>query len=544
LLKKDVDARHKAGHDGGEFMSNLKSIPPTTLRAMLDDGAELALIDVREELIYSQNHLLWARSVPLSRIELRFARLVPRRDTRIVFVDDNDGLAQRAVGILSRAGYSDISYLDGGLPAWEKAGLILFSGMNVPSKAFGEFVEHDSGTPSVSADELNAMMKGGADMVVLDSRPFDEYSRISIPTGINVPGAELVLRVRDMVPSSKTTIVVNCAGRTRSIIGAQSLINAGVPNKVVALRNGTMGWHLAGLKVAKGESDRFPAVTEIGLGWARPQAQKVADKFGVKIIGLEELAQLRADKTRTTYLFDVRDPPEYEADHLPGAVPAPGGQLVQATDLYAGTLGARIVIADDKQVRALMSASWLRQMGWRDVFVLEADASHFTEKGNPPGAILGTPRDEDATDIHTIAEIDNVNIVDLSPSTVYGKGHIPGAWFAIRGRLDRALPKLPKREMLVLSSEDGVLASLAVDEARAFTDTPVRWLKGGNAAWAAAGIPLSADAKMADEALDAWLKPYERKGDPKAAMNEYLSWEVDLLDRIKADGTTHFLTAR
>jgi rhodanese-related sulfurtransferase len=337
--------------------------------------------------------------------------------------------------------------------------------------------------------------------------------------------------------------VVNCAGRTRSIIGAQSLVNAGVPNKVVALRNGTMGWHLAGLKVAKGESGRFPAVSDIGLGWALPQAQKVADKFGVKVYGPGELARLQADQTRTTYLFDVRDPPEYEAGHLPGAISAPGGQLVQATDTFAGTLGARIVVTDDKQVRALMSASWLRQMGWQDVFVLEADASHFTEKGNPPGPILGTPRDQDATDIHTIAEVDNVIIVDLSPSTVYAKGHIPGAWFAIRGRLDRALPRIAMREMLVLTSEDGVLAALAVEEARALTDTPVRFLKGGNAAWAAAGILLSTDAKMADEALDAWLKPYERKGDPKAAMNEYLSWEVDLLERIRADGTTHFLSA-
>jgi rhodanese-related sulfurtransferase len=515
-----------------------------TLRAMLDDGRELALIDVREELIYSQNHLLWARSVPLSRIELRFAQLVPRKDTRIVLIDDNDGLAQRAAAILHQAGYSDISYLDGGMAAWDKAGLVLFSGMHVPSKAFGEFVEHDSGTPSVSADELNTMMQSGTDMIVLDSRPFDEYSRISIPTGINVPGAELVLRVRDMVPSPATTIVVNCAGRTRSIIGAQSLINAGVPNKVVALRNGTMGWHLAGLKVAKGESDRFPDVTEQGLGWARPQAQAVADKFGVKRIGLDTLERFRADKARTTYLFDVREPSEFAAGHLPGAVSAPGGQLVQATDLYAGTLHARIVVADDKQVRALMSASWLRQMGWSDVFVLDADAAQFTELGKAPGPVLGTPSDDLAVDPSKVLEIDDVNIIDLSPSPAYHRGHIPGAWFAIRGRLDKALPNIAQRKMLVLTSEDGVLAGLAVAEAQALTDTPVRWLKGGNAAWAAAGIPLSTDAKLADEPLDVWLKPYERKGDPKAAMNEYLSWEVDLLERIKQDGTTHFLPAR
>jgi rhodanese-related sulfurtransferase len=191
------------------------------VRAMLADGEELALIDVREELIYSQNHLLWARSVPLSRLELRFARLVPRLSTRIVLIDDADGLAQRAADVLSRAGYDNLSYLDGGVAAWAAAGFELFSGVHVPSKAFGEYIEHACDTPNISAEELNRLIESRADMVVLDSRPFDEYQRVSIPTSTNVPGAELVLRVRDMAPSPDTLVVVNCAGRTRSIIGAQ-----------------------------------------------------------------------------------------------------------------------------------------------------------------------------------------------------------------------------------------------------------------------------------------------------------------------------------
>ncbi len=217
------------------------------LREMLADGDELALVDVREELIYSQSHLLLARSIPLSRLELNFARLVPRRTTRIVLCDENDGLAERAAAILSRSGYSDVRILAGGTAVWAAAGFELFSGVNVPSKAFGEYIEHADGTPSIAADELESLLRANADLVVLDSRPFDEYVRVSIPTATNVPGAELVLRARELAPSPQTTIVVNCAGRTRSIIGAQSLINAGLPNKVIALRNGTMGWSLAGL---------------------------------------------------------------------------------------------------------------------------------------------------------------------------------------------------------------------------------------------------------------------------------------------------------
>src|SRR5215467_8237706 len=196
----------------------MQRLHPAALKAMLADGDELALIDLREELIFSQNHLLFARSLPLSRLELSFAGLVPRRGTRIVLCDDADGLAERAADILVRAGYTGLHALEGGIAGWARAGFELFSGVNVPSKAFGEFVEHASSTPSISAQELEALMRARTDVVVLDSRPFDEYHRVSIPSAVNVPGAELVLRIRDLAPSADTMVVVNCAGRTRSII--------------------------------------------------------------------------------------------------------------------------------------------------------------------------------------------------------------------------------------------------------------------------------------------------------------------------------------
>src|SRR3981081_2409350 len=279
---------------------------------MLADGREIALIDVREELTFSQNHLLFARSVPLSRLELRFLRLVPRRTTRIVLCDDDDGLGERAAGILLRPGYTDVAALDGGVGAWAAAGFELFSGVNVPSKAFGEFVEHASATPSIAADELDRLIRAGTDMVVLDSRPFDEYQRVSIPTAVNVPGAELALRIRDLASSPQTLVVVNCAGRTRSIIGAQSLINARVPNRVVALRNGTMGWTLAGHQCESGQNRRVTknsarGVTKLsatGLSWAKSASKELASRFGIARIDRDKVETLREDRTRTLYIFD------------------------------------------------------------------------------------------------------------------------------------------------------------------------------------------------------------------------------------------------
>jgi rhodanese-related sulfurtransferase len=517
------------------------AVSASDLRGKIGDGGELALVDVREELIFSQNHLLLARSVPLSRFELRFGALVPRRATRIVLCDDGDGLAERAAAILKRNGYTDISILAGGVSAWKAAGFELFSGVNVPSKAFGEYIEHASGTPSIAASELEKLLREGADVAVLDSRPFDEYARVSIPTAVNVPGAELVLRAREIAPSPDTIVVVNCAGRTRSIIGAQSLINAGLPNKVVALRNGTMGWNLAGFICDSGKNRRAPDVSANTLEWARSAAERVAQRWGVRMIGHAALQTLHGDAGRTLYLFDVRDPAEYEAGHVAGAISAPGGQLVQATDQYVGTLGARIVLVDDRKVRALMTGSWLRQMGWVDVFVL---AETGTETGWPAPPMLATDlRTNAAINLATFGELfsrDAATILDLSPSRDYLKEHIPGAWFAIRTRLDCALKKIPLRGTVVLSSEDGLLAQLAVSEAETLVDRPVRFLVGGTAAWKAAGYELSAEAHMADEAVDQWRKPYERAGDVKAAMSEYLAWETDLLPRIERDGSMKF----
>ena len=285
-----------------------KSVSPHDLRNMIGDGSELALVDVREELIFSQNHLLLARSVPLSRFEMKFRALVPRRGTRIVLCDDDDGLAARAAAILARNGYADVGILAGGVAGWGAAGFELFSGVFVPSKAFGEYVEHTDGTPNITAPELEELIRNGADLVVLDSRPFDEYSRVSIPTSTNVPGAELVLRAREIAPSPKTTVVVNCAGRTRSIIGAQSLINAGLPNKVMALRNGTMGWSLAGFTPDSGKSRRAPDVSRNTLDWAQTAAQRVAESCGVRRIDRATLEAWRRRRGRTLYVFDVRDP--------------------------------------------------------------------------------------------------------------------------------------------------------------------------------------------------------------------------------------------
>jgi rhodanese-related sulfurtransferase len=487
---------------------------------------------------------LVARSLPLSRLELGIDALVPRRNTPIVLIDDGDALAERASDRLAVFGYADLAILDSGMKAWRDAGFGVFSGVNVPSKAFGEFVEERFHTPSISAEELKAKMDAREDLVILDSRPWSEYRRMNIPGGIDVPGAELAYRVHDIAPSPKTLVVVNCAGRTRSIIGAQSLINAGVPNRVVALRNGTMGWELAGFQVERNAARRAPEPSAAGLARARAAAARVAQRFGVRKIDRPTLDGFRREaETRTLYLLDVRNPEEYEAGHLPGSVSAPGGQLVQATDRYVGTLRARLVLIDDTGVRAAMTAAWLRQMGWTDSFVLEGGLTGALETGPERKVVLGLDRAR-VEEIAPMALKDALDsgratVVDIGSSLAYRTAHIPGAWFAVRSRLESDLARVKRSDLLVLTSEDGVLARLAAEDAAGFG--AVRVLAGGTAAWERAGLPMEAGTeRMADAANDVWLRPYDRASDVAAAMRAYLDWETGLVQAVERDGTLRF----
>jgi rhodanese-related sulfurtransferase len=523
-------------------------VSPEEVRAMLRDGGEIALIDVREEGVFSEEgHPFFAHSVPLSRLELMIRDLVPRRGTRLVVLDGGDeGLAERAAAKLDRMGYGNVAVMQGGSKAWAAAGFELFTGVNVPSKAFGELVEHRCFTPHISAAELKRRLDSGEEILIVDSRPIGEFRNMSIPGAFDCPGAELVYRVPDRLNSPDSLVVVNCAGRTRSIIGAQSLRNAGIANPVMALENGTMGWELAGLELARGRDDALPPPSPEGLKKARALADEVAGRFGIKRIDDAALSRFESEADRRTlYVFDVRSPEEYEAGHLAIARPAPGGQLVQATDTYMATRNARVVLVDDDGVRAVMTGSWLVQMGWPEVYVLDGGLSG---RALVPGRRVPVIPELDEADVPVIdaAELKRLLdageavLVDLAPSIAYEAGHIPGAWFAVRARLPGSLEKLPQRPVLVLTSPDGVLARLAAAELGDSGFPAVYVLDGGTEAWRGAGLPLATGREaMADTPDDCWRRPY----DPYAgegARERYLKWEIELVHQIEREGDVGF----
>ncbi len=523
-------------------MPSTGAIEPKALRAAFDDGGELAVIDVREEGVFGQSHILRCNNIPLSVLELAIRDLVPRLSTRIVLVDASDGLAERAADALTGMGYGDLSILTGGVEGWGDAGFELFSGMNVPSKVFGEYVEHHSGTPNISAEDLKAKIDAGEDLVILDSRPLDEYHRMNIPGGIDSPGAELAYHVRDLAPDPDTLVVVNCAGRTRSIIGAQSLINAGTPNKVMALTNGTMGWHLAGFELEHGATRKYGPVTDSALEWSRDAVARVAEKYGLQVTDAATVKRWQGETdNRSLYLFDVRSPEEYEAGHAAGARHAAGGQLVQATDKYVATNNARVVLIDDTGVRATMTAHWLVQMGWTDVHILQGA---LDEMSTEIGAAAAAIPEVDMATVTSVAPGDlpgDAVIIDVADSLAYRDGHIAGAWWAIRARLEDALTRLPAAGSYVVTSGDGRLARLAALDLAALTDARVFALEGGTGAWREAGLPTEEGyANLAADREDIFYKPYDREGTVEDAMNQYLDWEIELINQIKRDGTLVF----
>jgi predicted metal-dependent enzyme (double-stranded beta helix superfamily)/rhodanese-related sulfurtransferase len=524
-------------------------MPTTTaadVRAVLLRREEIALLDVREEDPFAQCHPLFAANLPLARLQADAWRRMPRRDVRVVVYDQGEGLAEPAARLLQTLGYSQVSLLDGGLDGWVAAGGEVFRDVNVPSKSFGELVESVRHTPSLPAPAVQALIQQGADMVVLDARRFDEYQTMSIPSGISVPGAELVLRARSLAPNPKTQIIVNCAGRTRSIIGTQSLINAGIPNPVAALRNGTIGWTLADQTLERGASRRFGPVDEHQRQQAATSAREVAERAGVRFIDRHALSRLLAESDRTTHLLDVRTPEEYHEGHWPGAASAPGGQLVQETDHTVPVRGARIVLYDNDGVRACMSASWLAQMAW-EVCVLEGvTLADLKESGAPEVLLPPTSAPLVRTTPIRLREWlqqPGTVVVDMGASAAFVKGHIPGAYWLLRSRLDQDAGQLPNATRVVVTCADGQASRYAVAPllARLAPGTCVSWLVGGTQAWQAAGYPMeTGDTRVLSERIDRYRRPYEGTDNAREAMQGYLDWEFGLVEQLGRDGTHGF----
>lgn len=541
-------------------MESYRTYSPRKAKELFKSEEAFALLDVREQEEFSRGHILLASCAPLSRLEFLVEKLAPCKKTPVALVDGgNEGAfsrARRAAAVLAHMGYLDVIVLEGGLAAWQEAGYVVATGVGALSKGFGEYVESVQQTPRLTPEEVRAMLDAETNMIIIDVRPIEEYANMHVPGAVNVPGCEITYRIFDLAPDPDTRVLVSCAGRTRSIIGTQTLRNAGIPNPVAALKGGTMNWSLSGFPLEHGVSPRTAPPSADALDVARQRAAVVAARYGVCFVDAETVRQWRDEAGHNPlYLFDVRQPEEYVAGHLPGSRNAPGGQLVQATDEYAAVRNGRFVLIDDTEVRAIMTAHWLIQMGLPRVFVLKGGLGgsgfgrHGLAHGPEPAPVFFPAADGRAPRRLSPADLAGMRnstkpplLINVGLSNVHRKGHIPGAVWVPRGYLERAAEKYPSPFSVALTADSGPHALLAAHDATLlWPGSDIFVLDRGTPAWTDEGLRLETGMPQAlSPEDDIWYKPYTDLNASPEAMRGYFDWEFGLVDKILEDGCVNF----
>jgi rhodanese-related sulfurtransferase len=519
-------------------------IGAATLQHLLETGSTLALLDVREHGEYNRAHVAGTSSLPRRLLEHRIQRLVPGKRTQVVVCDDTGLRARLAAKTLERLGYERVAVLDGGLNGWASDNRPTEWGMNVPSKDFGEKIEVQEHVPSIEARELAAWIARGDELVILDTRTPEEYSRFCIPGGRSVPNGELPYRIGEIVRERPTArIVVNCAGRTRSIIGTRALQRMGLKD-VVGLKNGTSGWVLAGLTLETG-ADRLtlPEPSEETRAQSEAYARRVMAEDGVKTLSADEVADLLAtDDGESRYFVDVRDKRELMQGHIPGFWWFPGGQVVQRSDDAIGVKNGTIVLSDDGIARAGVTASWLRQLGYPNVYVLDGGTAAWRASGR---ALTAGPADDPIAGLDAArervraiepAELDALLktpgppiVINVGTSQEFAAGgHVPGSHWIPRGWLEPRIERLAPdwTEPIVVTDPTGNDAILAAATLMDLGYHDVAALTSGVGAWSAAGLALERGLTGVIEPPNDLVPAGADRS--YADMIEYLRWEEAL----------------
>lgn len=512
------------------------SVDPRTAADLVHGPGETALLDVREAGQFGEGHALFAVPAPYSRLELMAPGLIPLATTRTMLIDGGDGVADKAARRLAAMGYRNVSIVAGGMPAWSRAGLGVFKGVNVPSKLLGELVEHAMHPRTITPQTLAQWRRDGRPFRLFDARPPVEYAKMRVPGAVCLPNGELAHRFAAL-PANDAPLVVTCAGRTRGLIGVAGLALAGIGGEIYALENGTQGWTLAGYELERGNTPApFPALDHAARA---DSAQRAAALARARAIALVDAATVRtwlADETRTTYLFDVRSAPEAVADPIPAATHALGGQLVQATDQWIGVRRARVVLVCDTGLRAGLAAFWLRQQGFETAMAIaDDDLRRIPARPLPAPAPMPRPISPDAC--HRLVSSDGALLLDLSASRTYRQAHASGALWSIRPRL----PDAAGRTVCLMADEPAVAALAAIDCLEQGA-TAVRAVEGGFKAWRTACLPSTStpDAPSDAEAIDYLLFVHDRHDGNLEACRQYLAWEQGLIAQLSAQERAQF----
>jgi rhodanese-related sulfurtransferase len=513
-------------------------IPAIDAKARVHDRSrEIAFLDVREYGQYGEGHPFLAVPCPFSRMEDRVAQLVPRPSTPILLLDEDNGVAERASTILAGMGYRDVSWVEGGAAAWAGAGFTLFKGVNLPSKTLGELLEQEWHVPRIPIEDFARWQGEGRAFHLFDGRPASEHRKMRVPGAMSMPNGELPHRFGTVVSDDRTPIIIHCAGRTRSIVGAAGLALAGVPNPVYALENGTQGWALSGLTLEHGQIPApLPVIHAEDRALSETRALALITTRQIPTVTLDRLRQFAADASRTLFVLDVRSAEEFAQGSLAGAVHAPAVQLVQATDQWIGVRRARIALLDDTGLRAAITAVFLRMLGY-DVFILTgvetlvgetfACAETIAAPASPSLAPI------EAREAVAAATERMAHLLDFRSSMEFRAGHLPNARWAIRPqlsgvRLDQSLPVFLAGPPEATDPPARDLAASGVKNIRQVTGDLEVWWKLGLA------IAATPDQPSDREAIDFLFFVHDRHDGNMEAARRYLTWETGLVDQMDA----------
>lgn len=503
-------------------------ITGTELIEALDGEQQLTILDLRTPAERAEGHIAVSAGLPYHDLEQRIAHLVPDPATRIVLVSDPE---ERGVALVERLGYTDVSVLDNGIDGWKAAGGRVYTGTNVRSKTLGEWIEHTYATPTVESATVAAWQAAGEKVVILDTRTPAEYLHHHIPGGYNTGGgAEVTYRAHQVIDDPATKVVVNCQGRTRGIVGAQSLINTPLQNPVYSLYNGTPAWEWAGQPIESGPGPAIPAPDEVGAE-LREWALETLNRSEATVLAPAEAQAHLDNATTTTYVLDVRSREEYLDGHFAAALAAPGGQLVQATDDYIAVRRSRVVLIDSGDfVRAANTAQWLHYLHDGPLHVVAYDATSQLVRADRVTVPLPADRRVTWDDVTAWRAAEPVRLVDVRESGRYRSAHVAGS---VHGRREH-LPELAADcgRVVLIGDADFAAEHLAAD-------LPNAWVLDGGID--SVSEELVSDAgEYAGPVVDRTGPPSERGPERDAWYTEYFEWELALLRESEGDSFFDF----
>lgn len=524
----------------------MKTVAPRQLKTMLEGeaGRAFALIDVRGHGEFRRGHILGATSLPRRMIEFRMRELVSFSGTPIVLCDEDGRRASLAAKTLERMRYSDVAVLEGGLSKWVESGYNTELEMNTLSKIFGEKVFSEWRVPEVTAQELNEKLRRGEDVTIIDVRTHEEHRVSCIPGAINIPGGELALRISEAVTDPSRPIVVHCAGRTRSIIAAATLQKLGFQN-AFALKNGTMGWELAGLELQHGAKTSVASPSHVSISESEVLVSGMAGSQGIQRLSIEDLKDVQSRRDgENVYLIDVRTREEYISGHMPGFQWFPGGQAVQQADELIAVPDGKIIFACDGRIRSTFAAYWFRELGYPHVYTVDGGVKAWTVRGlhvevGMQGLVPFGLEDARARvkllspiKFNLAVEEDKLTLIFVGTSQNFADGHIPNSHWLPRDWLElRVSGLIPSNHTPIgVTCSDGLSSPLAAVTLMDLGYESVKVLEGGVEAWRNVGLPTSQGSGELDGTVDDVL-PFIGTRMSREEMLRYLVWEEKLAER-------------